>query len=388
MSGGRAIAVVCHPSLGGSGIVATELAVGLAKRGHRVHVITSGPLTRPLPHCANLWLHIAEAPPYPLFDTPPQMLAMASLIANLCAAHAVEVLHVHYAVPHAASAYLARQLLGARAPALVTTLHGTDVTSVGLEPAYHAITRMCVESSDAITVPSEYLGGEARRALGIDPRRAIDLIPNGVDTDYFAPPALRDDRYFAALFSAADSGTPTLLHISNFRAVKRTLDLIDVFARVRKRRAARLVLIGAGPELEATRARAAQLGLSDHVRFVGARASVRDYLQQADALLLTSETESFGLAALEALSSGVPVFGYRVGGLPSVVSEDVGRLVPAFDAAALADAVVNALGADPATVARRSEAARARAVQHFRMQPILEQHERVFERVCAHKAQS
>lgn len=388
MNGGRAraIGVVCHPSLGGSGVVAAALAVGLAKRGHHVHVISTGPLARPLPDCENLQLHIAQAPEYPLFEQTPQLLAVASTIAQVCDAHALEILHVHYAVPHASSAFLARQLLGARAPALVTALHGTDVTSVGLEPAYHAITRMCVEASDAITTPSDFLREQARHALGIAAEHAIEVLPNGVDTDYFTPPETRDRRHFDALFPAAESGehSATLVHISNFRPVKRPRDVIDVFARVHERLPARLLLVGDGPQLAGARARASELGLGQHVRFVGARPSVREYLQHADGLLVTSETESFGLAALEALSCGVPVFGYRVGGLPSVVTDDVGALVTPFDAAALTDAVVTSIS-DARAQEARSLAARARAVEHFRMQPILELHERLFERVSNQK---
>ncbi|MEY4579401.1 MAG: hypothetical protein RL701_4104 [Pseudomonadota bacterium] len=378
------IAVVCHPSLGGSGIVATELAVGLAKRGHRVHVITTAALGRPLPPCPNMSLHIADTPDYPLFEHPPQLLALASAIARVCTEHAVDVLHVHYAVPHSTSAYLARQLLGSKRPALVTTLHGTDVTGIGTQPAYQAITRMCVIESNAITTPSEFLRAEAQRVFALPNGRDIEVIANCVDTDHFAPLARRDPHYFDAFFPQASSQehVPTLLHVSNFRPVKRTRDLIDVLSVVNARSRARLVLVGEGPEREACEQRALELGLRNAVSFLGARPHISAYLQHADAFLLTSQSESFGLAALEALSSGVPVLGYRVGGLPTVVTEDVGELVEPFDSAALAAAVSGVID-NPARRQTLARAARARALSKFSMQPALERYEQLFERVCA-----
>lgn len=385
----RGIAVVCHPSLGGSGIAATDLAVGFARRGHRVHVITSGALARPLPSCRNLHLHVVDVPAYPLFEHPPEMLALAGTMAQVCAEHALDVLHVHYAVPHASSAYLARQLLARHAPALVCSLHGTDVTSVGIEPAYHAITRMCVEASDAITTPSTYLRDTAHALLGIARDRVVEVVPNGVDTETFSPAQRVDPHYFDALFGAAHAQHageryPTLLHVSNFRPVKRTLDLIDVLANLRKRVPARLVLIGEGPERRACEARGHELGVADHVRFLGARADVHAYLRHASAFVLTSQTESFGLAALEALSSGVPVFGYRVGGLPSVVCEEAGRLVAPFDTRALATAIADVLS-DQAQRDQLARAARRRALESFQLEPVLERYEGLFERICAQR---
>lgn len=380
----RTLAVVCYPTLGGSGIVATELALGLAARGHTLHVITSSPLARALPRSARLHVHVAEAPSYPLFDQPPQMLGLASAIARVCDAHDVELLHVHYAVPHAASAYLARQLLGARRPALVTTLHGSDVTRVGTELAYQEITRFCVEASDAITTPSRYLREQAYELLGISTARDIEVIENAVDTARFVPAEVRDSKHFDALFPAAHGGSTfkTLMHVSNFRAVKRTGDLIELLALLNRSLPTRLVLVGDGPERSVCEARARELGLRDRVAFLGTQTSFTEHLQQADAFVLTSESESFGLAALEALSCGVPVFGYRVGGLASVISEEVGRLVPAFDRAALARALHGVLS-DESLRARLGQAARQRAHDHYRMQPTLERYEHLFERLCA-----
>jgi len=378
----RTLAVVCYPSLGGSGIVATDLALGLSARGHTVHMITTAPLARALPRGDRLRLHIAEAPSYPLFDdVPPQMLGLAGAIARVCDAYGVELLHVHYAVPHAASAYLARQLLGARGPALVTTLHGSDVTRVGVEPAYQEITRFCVETSDAITTPSVYLRERAYELLGISLARRIEVIENAVDTERFVPAEERDPLHFSALFPAAASGK-TLIHVSNFRAVKRTGDLIELVSLLNASVPVRLVLVGDGPERAACEARVAALGLRERVRFLGAQTDFTAHLQQSDAFVLTSENESFGLAALEALSCGVPVFGYRVGGLASVVTEDAGRLVTPFDRGALKRALAEVLG-DDALQRRLSQAARARARDRFPLQPTLDRYEQLFERLCS-----
>jgi N-acetyl-alpha-D-glucosaminyl L-malate synthase BshA len=388
MTGELTIAVVCYPTLGGSGIVATELAVGLARRGHRVHVIASAAPSRPLPECSRLFFHEVSAPSYPLFDQAPYTLALASTIASVVTEHAVDLLHVHYAVPHAASAYLARQTLAERAPCLVTTLHGTDVTRIGLDTNYRDITRFCVEASDALTTPSTFLQGEAHRLLGVDVRRNIEVIPNFVDTDHFAPPAQRDPAHFAELFhQTGDTAGPLLFHVSNFRAVKRVTDLLEVLARVQKHIPARLMLVGDGPERAAAAQRARELGVQRSVCFLGKRSDFVEHLRHADAFLLTSETESFGLAALEALSCGVPVLGYRVGGVPAVVTEDVGRLVEPFDLDALAAAVL-AVVSDTDTRRALSAAARARALACFRPDPAFDRYESLFRRLVAQRIAS
>jgi N-acetyl-alpha-D-glucosaminyl L-malate synthase BshA len=378
-----AIGVVCFPSLGGSGIVATELAVGLAQRGHRVHVIASSQPSRALPESARLFLHEVAAPSYPLFDQAPYTLALASTIVGVAEEHALDVLHVHYAVPHAASAYLATQTLGAHAPRLVTTLHGTDVTRIGIDPSYRAVTRFCVEASDAITVPSAFLQAEAHRLLGLDAGTPIEVIGNFVDSDHFAPPATRDRASLDALFDAAravDTAGPVLVHVSNFRPVKRVRDLIEVLSRVRRSVPARLLLIGDGPDRNAAAERARELGVQHSVCFLGKRADFVEQLRHADAFLLTSESESFGLAALEALSAGVPVIGYRVGGVPEVVTPDVGTLVAPFDVDAMAARVVELLS-NAATRQAQSLAARARVLANFRRAPSLDRYEALFRRV-------
>jgi L-malate glycosyltransferase len=380
-----AIGVVCYPSLGGSGVIASELAVGLAQRGHRVQVIASAPPSRPLPEHDRLFFHEVSVADYPLFEHPPYAMALAAAIVEVTNEQRLDLLHVHYAVPHAASAYLARQVLGRAAPRVVTTLHGTDVTRVGLDPSYASITRFTVAASDGLTTPSDFLRREAHRLLDVPEEPPIEVIPNFVDTDHFVPAAARDRTRFDALFAAVGgaalpSGAPVLFHVSNFRAVKRTADLIEVLARLRRQVPARLVLVGDGPERAHAAQRARDLGVAHSVCFLGKRGDFVEYLKHADAFVLPSESESFGVAALEALSAGVPVFAYRVGGLPEVVSDGVGRLVEPFDTAALAAAVYDVV-TDPARHAQMARAARAHALAHFRREPALVRYEAYFSRV-------
>jgi N-acetyl-alpha-D-glucosaminyl L-malate synthase BshA len=382
----RTVAIVCYPSLGGSGIIASELGAGLAQRGHTVHVIASSQPSRALPVCSRLFFHEVSAPSYPLFEQAPYTLALASTIARVVEDHHIDIVHVHYAVPHSASAYLARQALGAAAPRLVTTLHGTDVTRVGADPSYQTITRFCVEASDAISVPSEYLRDQAWSTLGISASMPIDVIPNFVDVDRFRKLEVREPQRFDELFEDSSPG-PLLCHVSNFRSVKRVTDLLEVLARVRRTLPARLLLVGDGPDRPAAAARARSLGIQRNVCFLGKRADFVDLLQHADVFVLTSETESFGLAALEALSCGVPVVGYRVGGVPAVVTEDVGRLVAPFDLDSLAAAVVEVVS-EPALRERLGDRGRARVLANFRREPALDAYERLYDRALADRGAS
>lgn len=385
MSTPLAIAIACFPSFGGSGVIASELAVGLARRGHRVHVLASAPPSRPLPRCERLSFHEIAVPSYPLLEHAPYALALASGIVELARAQPLDILHVHYAVPHAASAQLARQALGSAAPRVVTTLHGTDVTGLGSHPSYRAITRSTVEAADAVTVPSAHLKAEAYRLLGLAPHVVIDVIPNFVDAEHFVPRQAPSRKRLHELLGF-DIGTgPLLFHASNFRAVKRVSDLFEVLARVRKQLPARLLLVGDGPEMPLADRRARELGVHEHVLFLGRRAEFVEYLQHADVFVLPSETESFGLAALEALSAGIPVCGYRVGGLRDVVSEDVGRLVEPLDVDALALAVLDVIS-DPERRRKLGTAARARVLERFRAEPALDHYEALYERVLTGRA--
>jgi N-acetyl-alpha-D-glucosaminyl L-malate synthase BshA len=375
------IAIVCYPSLGGSGVVAADVAAGLAHRGHRVHIIASAPPSRPLPESQNLYFHEIRVADYPLFEHPPYGVAVAAAIVEVAQHSRLDIVNVHYAVPHSTSAYLARQVLGPLAPRMITTLHGTDVTRVGVDPSYQSITAFTVAQSDALTVPSEYLCREAHRLLQLPEGTAIDVIPNFVDTDHFHPPAQRDRGRLRAFFPNETEDAPILVHVSNFRPVKRVVDLMEALARVRRVLPARLLLIGDGPERGRAAQRAQELGLADSVCFLGKRSDFADYLRHCDAFLLPSESESFGVAALEALSSGVPVAGYAVGGLPEVVTPDAGTLVAPFDVDALATAVV-AIVADPVVRESMGAAARHRAVSRFDRGAALDRYEQVFRRVA------
>lgn len=375
------IAMVCYPSFGGSGVVARELAVGLVERGHRVTLVASDHPSRALPEHERLSFHQVLVPEYPVFQHAPYTLAVASALVELARDRPIDLVHVHYAVPHATSALLAAQVLGAKAPAIVTTLHGTDVTGSGADPSYAVITQHAVRASSAITVPSSYLAQKARAWLSQDGSAApaIEVVPNFVDTAHFAPASTRDRRELNALFEGGDPAAPVLFHVSNFRAVKRVGDLFDVLKRVREQLPARLVVVGDGPERVSAGQKARELGLSESVCFLGNRVKFIELLKQADAFMLTSEIESFGLAALEAMSCGVPVLGYRVGGLPEVVDERSGVLVPPFDLDALAQAAVDLLsdGARRDTLARD---ARSRALASFKRDPALDRYEAVFHR--------
>jgi N-acetyl-alpha-D-glucosaminyl L-malate synthase BshA len=325
-----------------------------------------------------------------MFESAPYTLAIASSLIELARAERIDVIHSHYAVPHAASVLLAKQALAAAAPATVTTLHGTDVTSTGLDPSYAPVTRHAVRASDAISVVSSFLAERAREWLCADGQAlapdAIEIASNFVDTDAFTPPAARDRGCFDQLFDAAQRDEPVLFHVSNFRAVKRVGDLIDVLARVRRTLPARLVVVGEGPERARAEEKARALGLENNVRFLGKQVGFVELLRHADAFMLPSESESFGLAALEAMSCGVPVLGYRVGGLPEVVSEASGVLVEPFEIDALAHATRELL-ADTALRDRLSQGARARVLACFRREPALARYEALYEHALSRAAE-
>lgn len=380
------IAVVCYPALGGSGVIASELALGLAGRGHRVTLVATA-LPERLRGTAVRYERV-EVPSSPVFEHAPYGEAVASRLVELARREPVDLIHLHYAVPHAASALLAAAVLGraapARVPAMVVTLHGTDVTALGSHPSLHAVTAAALDACAGLTTPSRYLRGQAVDHFALPPER-IEVIANFVDLERFRPPPRRDPAQVDALFGANGpwgAGAPVLFHVSNFRPIKRPLDLVEVLARIRQTVPARLVLIGDGPELAAVEARVQAHGLAGAVRSLGRRRDFAGLLRHADGFLLTSESESFGVAALEALASGVPVFGYRVGGVPEVVAEGTGALVPCGDVDALAEAVI-AGTSDPRAHAAMAEAARARAEALFSMNLAIERYEIYFRHVLA-----
>jgi len=355
------IGISCYPTFGGSGVVATEIGLGMARRGHRVHLFAYDRPARLAESADGIIFHRIEVRDYPVFHQPPYTLALTSRMVDVARHEKLDILHVHYAVPHATSAFLARSVLGAHAPRIVTTLHGTDITLVGSDPTYRPITRFSIQQSDAVTTPSTWLRDETHRLLDLD-GLPIDVIPNFVDMQRFAPNRTLPygDRPAA------------LVHVSNFRAVKRVPDVVEVFAGVLRERPAHLTLIGDGPERGRVEYLVERLGLQTKVDFVGELHDVRAHLQEADLFLLPSESESFGVAALEAQAMGVPVIASRVGGLPEVIADhETGRLLPVGDIAGMTTAALELL-ADPARLGRMRLAARERAVGRFEMNAVLD----------------
>jgi N-acetyl-alpha-D-glucosaminyl L-malate synthase BshA len=363
-----AVGITCYHTFGGSGIVATEIGLELARRGHQVHFICAEPPARLDPATPNLTFHGVELRDYPLLLEGQYPLALASQMIAVAEKEKLDVWHVHYALPHATSAYLAKQILGPRAPRVVTTLHGTDVVLVGNDPSYLPITRFSIEQSDGVTAPSAFLAQATRDNFGTT--RAIEVIPNFVDTDKFSP-------------NGAPPSEPLIVHSSNFRPLKRVDDVIAIFERVRRGRRCHLALLGDGPERPRIEAEVGARGLADDVRFLGEQLDVVATLRQAQVFVLPSETESFGLAALEALACGVPVVATRAGGLPEVVREgEDGYLLPIGGVDAMADAVGRII--DDAALHRRLAAtARAGAVSRFARAPMVSRYEAFYEKVLS-----
>lgn len=383
------IGIVCFASPGGSGVIAAELAKGMARRGHRVHLIARRPPPRVAFDATPVFFHSVSLASYPVLEQSPYALAVASKIIEVAQEHRLDIVHAHYAVPHATSMYLAQQAMGERSFCSVTTLHGTDVTRVGVEASIQRINRFSVESSDGITVPSQFLKRVAREDLGLPDEKAIEVLPNFVDTDHFRPAERRRREVLARLFNGGS--TPVgpdervLVHVSNFRPVKRVGDAVQAFHRIQQRRPARLLLVGDGPERGEVAAMVRALDLSRQVCFLGAMVEFSELIRHADLFMLPSETESFGLAALEALASGVPVVASDVGGLPEVIKNGVtGRLTPVGDVDAMADAAVELL-ADEATHHRTAQAARTDAVDRFALPAALDRYEAYYRRLLGER---
>jgi N-acetyl-alpha-D-glucosaminyl L-malate synthase BshA len=356
------IGIVCYASVGGSGIVATELGKMLASRGHGVHVLSGDTPVRLGDYQPGLWIHRVETPSYPLFREPQYLLALANKIVQVSRDERLDIVHAHYAVPHATAAYLARQILldtpGATVPRVITTLHGTDITLMGTDRSYSEIVKFGIEQSDGVTAVSESLRNDTRRELGV--RRDIRVIPNFIDTDTYQRrdvPGLRD--------SLAPAGEKLLIHVSNFRPVKRVSAVVDIFARVHRQVPSRLLMVGDGPDLPAASQRARALGLADSVKFLGEQDLIVPLLSAADVFLLPSAQESFGLAALEAMACEVPVVASRVGGLPEVIEHGVTGYLHAPDSIEeMAGSAIELLR-DPDLHRRIAKAACRRVREHF-----------------------
>jgi len=378
------IGIACFSTFGGSGVVASEAALSLAARGHRVHLFSDERPGRLGQGAGQVQFHGVAVRAYPQLKDSPYALALTSKIVEVARRDGLDLLHAHYAIPHAISAYLARQVLaagGEAQPAIVTTLHGTDITLVGNDPGFLPLTRFSILASDAVTAPSAWLAEATHRLLDVPRDRAIEVIPNFVDTGHFtpAPTAQTGGR-------RPPDGRPVLIHVSNFRPLKRVADVVAIFAEVRRRLPAAppvLWLVGDGPERERVRDLLRDLGLDAQAQFLGERIDLPELLREADLFLLPSESESFGLAALEAMACGVPVVGSRVGGIPEVVSDgETGLLAPVGDVAAMAAHVVRLLEDQPLRQ-RFARAARERAATVFPLEPTVAKYEALYRRVLA-----
>ena len=376
----RRIGITCYPTYGGSGVVATELGIELAARGHDVHFITSAPPFRLNGREKNIHFHQVEVYHYPLFEHPPYDLALATRMAEVAEWNSLDLLHVHYAIPHSVSALLAKQMLATRGIHLpfITTLHGTDITLVGLDRSYLPITKFAIEQSDGVTSISSYLAERTHDAFKIT--RSIEVIRNFVDCDIYK----RDPEKVAHMRPLyANEDEKLLVHLSNFRPVKRVSDVVEVFARVASALPARLMLIGDGPDRSIAEYLARKHGIQDRIHFLGKQDNVYELLPLADLMLMPSEMESFGLAALEAMACRVPAIATQVGGVPELIEHNVnGLLYPVGDIEAMATAAI-ALLSDPTRLNQMAAAARQTAKKHFCAQDIITRYEDFYEQIIA-----
>jgi len=370
------IGIVCYPTFGGSGVLATELGKALAQEGHAVHFITYQQPVRLTEFLPNLFYHEVQVPTYPLFDFPPYETALASTMVDVIRNHELDLLHVHYAIPHASAAYMAKQILrteGKDIP-VITTLHGTDITLVGRDKTYEPVVTFSINQSDAITAVSENLRQETLNHFRIE--KPIQVIQNFVDTSRFRRKLI--DAFRQVL---APKGEKILIHASNFRRIKRIPDVVRIFAAVRAAMPAKLLFIGDGPERSTAEELSRELGVFDCVRFVGKQDQIEDILSIADLFLLTSEYESFGLAALEAMAAGVPVISTNVGGLAEInINGETGYACAVGDIDSMSRYAIDLLK-DAAQLERFRKAARIQAAR-FDIRHILPQYEALYRSVA------
>lgn len=375
------IGITCYPTYGGSGVVATELGMELAQRGHDVHFISYSQPIRLSTSSPNIHYHEVEVSRYPLFEYPPYDLALATRMAEVAQIYNLDLLHVHYAIPHAVSALLAKEMLaspsslGRRVLPYVTTLHGTDITLVGADRSYLPITRFSIERSDGVTAISEYL--RDRTVLEFDVRNRIEVIPNFVNCDVYR----RDPQAQERRTQFASKNERLLVHLSNFRPVKRIPDVIEIFDRVHKKVPSRLLMIGDGPERSTAEWLTARKGISDRVIFMGKQDEIHEKLAMTDLMLLPSELESFGLAALEAMACEVPSIATRVGGVPEVIEHGhSGYLADVGDVETMAKYAIELLS-DDARLRTMAQTARFEAQARFCASKIIPQYEQFYREV-------
>ncbi|KKO51929.1 N-acetyl-alpha-D-glucosaminyl L-malate synthase BshA [Paenibacillus sp. DMB20] len=372
------IGITCYPSLGGSGVVATELGKLLAEQGHQVHFIAHSIPFRLGTFHKNIYYHEVEVNDYYVFRYPPYDLSLATKMAQVANMQQLDVLHVHYAVPHAVCAFLAKQMVGDQLK-VVTTLHGTDITVLAQDESLKDLIRLAINESDAVTAVSEDLIRETREVLDIS--RDIDLTYNFVDHRVYYP---RDSAALRRDF--AEPGERVLMHISNFRPVKRVGDVVDIFARVNAEVPSKLLLVGEGPDLPKIQCRIRELGLSDRVHFLGKQDEIAHVISMADVLLLPSEKESFGLVALEAMACGVPTVGSIAGGIPELITHgETGFLAPIGNSAKMAEYVIDILK-DEKLSGRLREACLHRSRTLFCNERIRSKYEQIYYRVLGREA--
>jgi N-acetyl-alpha-D-glucosaminyl L-malate synthase BshA len=383
------IGITCYPTYGGSGVVATELGIELAARGHEIHFITYSQPFRLTGREANIHFHEVAVSNYPLFEHPPYDLALATRMAEVAEFYSLDLLHVHYAIPHSVSALLARQMLASRGIHLpfITTLHGTDITLVGLDRSYLPITKFGIEQSDGVTAISTYLRNRTREAFHIDSE--IEVVRNFVNCDVY----VRNPELVAAMrprfAEPATANKPQerlLVHLSNFRPVKRIQDVVTVFASVAKAMPARLMLIGDGPDRSVAEYLAREHNVQDRVHFIGKQDNVNELLPLADLMLMPSEMESFGLAALEAMACSVPTIATRVGGVPELIQDGHnGLLFDVGDTESMSAAAISLLS-NPNRLEAMSKAGRKTAQDHFCASRVIPLYEDYYDRVVTRTA--
>jgi L-malate glycosyltransferase len=369
------IGITCYPTFGGSGVVATELGIALASLGHEVHFISYAWPSRLGVLHERVRFHEVTVTPYPLFDNyPPYTLTLATKMAEVAEYEKLDILHVHYAIPHALSAHLAKEILGPGSLEVVTTLHGTDITLVGSDPSYLPITRFGIETSDGVTAVSNWLREMTYESIGVD--KEIEVIPNFVD-----PQRFQRNGAVSSMRSWACGDEKLIGHASNFRPVKRIGDLLAAFERIQKKVPSRLLMIGDGPERSRAEAWAREHGVEDRIIFLGNVPDIESVIAACDIFMLPSQTESFGMAALEALASEVPVVSTRTGGLPEVIVDgEVGYLVEVGDIDALVDRAVRLLSDDPLRQ-KMGRAARAHALENFNVDSVVPRYLAFYDKV-------
>jgi len=351
------IAISCFASIGGSGVVATELGKGLSKHGHNIHFVCADIPYRLEDLTENIYFHQVQTFPYPAISTPQYDLALASRMAEVIDAENIDIVHCHYAIPHAVSAFLAKQITKKRDIKIVTTLHGTDTSLVGLHPCYYGITKFAIETADGVTAVSKWLAEQSANDFHIP---YPTVIPNFVNTTRFSPQKYSTN--YKQIFAKNDE--KLLVHVSNMRPVKRICDIIRIFNEIQKNIPAHLCMVGEGPDRKAAEELAYNLNLSEKISFLGATLKIENIYAAADIFILASEQESFGLAALEAMSSGTPVYAYDIGGLNEVIRNGSGELSPFKDISLMANKIIKILS-DDNKLLKAKEAARKVAIDIY-----------------------